>query len=168
MDIDGTGIRNLTNGRAGENREAAWSPDGRSIAFMSDRAGNWDIFITRPDGSNQRNLTRTEANEGSYHVNWRSPQLAWSPDGSAIVFESEGVRPELFIVDADGSELHRLTDDDETDDYSPTWSPDGRMIAFVAERDGNAELYLMDAEGHDERNISMNPADDTCPAWAPR
>lgn len=168
MNVDGTGIRNVTQGSAGENRETAWSPDGKSIAFMSDRDGNWDIYVMKPDGRNQRNLTRTDANEGSYHVNWKSPQLAWSPDGSKIVFESEGVRPELFVVDADGSNLRRLTDDDEFDDYSPSWSPDGELIAFVSDRDGNAEIYLMDADGSDQRNITTSPAGDSCPAWAPR
>lgn len=161
MNADGSGLHSLTR----QGREPAWSPDGRSIAFLSDRAGNWDIFLMDPDGRNQRNLTHTPINEGSSHIDWPSPQLAWSHDNTRIVFEA-GWR-ELFVINADGTRLRQLTPDDKAKDYDPVWSPDDKKIAFVSERDGNTEIYVMDADGGHQRNISSNPADDQCPAWAP-
>src|SRR5204862_2388621 len=74
---------------------------------------------------------------------------AWSPDGSRIAFASrgpEGVEYDIYVVDVDGGHLTRLTRA-PGDDGSPAWSPDGTRIAFVSHRDGNAELYVMAADG---------------------
>jgi Tol biopolymer transport system component len=69
-------------------------------------------------------------------------------------------------MDADGSDQVRLTTD-SADDLNPTWSPDGRKIAFDSRRDGNAEIYVMDADGSDQTRITNNAASDTDPAWSP-
>src|SRR5438093_272252 len=80
-----------------------------------------------------------------------------------LAFSAEG---DVYAVDADGTGLTRLTTD-PADDFDPTWSPDGRQIAFRTTRDGNDEIYVMDADGSHQRNLTNDPADDWSPAWSP-
>ena len=96
------------------------------IAFMSDRAGNWQIYVMDPNGKNLQRLTNNAHND-------RSP--SWSPDGERIAFESWRHGPdEIYVMDADGSNPQRLTNNGH-DDRSPSWSPDGKRIAFSSYRD---------------------------------
>lgn len=84
-----------------------------------------------------------------------------------IVFVSErNGNPEIYVMDATGSNLRRLTRNNAVDD-SPVWSPNGRLIAFVSERDGNREIYTMNAEGSTPVRLTRNPARDDSPTWSP-
>ena len=67
-------------------------------------------------------------------------------------------------MDADGSNVTRLTDHPESD-ASPAWSPDGRRIAFDSNRDGNSEIYVMDADGSNVTSLTNHPEGDVGPAW---
>jgi len=69
-------------------------------------------------------------------------------------------------MNADGSEVTQLTDDDANDMF-PAWSPDGTRITFHSNRDGNVEIYVMNADGSNVMNLTNNSADDTIPAWYP-
>ena len=73
---------------------------------------------------------------------------------------------EVYVINADGSGLKKLTDH-PADDSGPVWSPDGKQIAFTSSRDGYLEIYVMNADGSDLKNLTNNPADDTSPAWSP-
>ncbi len=87
--------------------------------------------------------------------------------GCEVVFTSErDGNPEIYVVQADGSNPRRLTDHPSADTH-PTWSPSGARIAFVSERDGNPEIYTMDAAGGDLRRLTDDPSADTYPAWSP-
>jgi Tol biopolymer transport system component len=66
----------------------------------------------------------------------------------------------VYVVNADGSRLRRLTRNHAEDYGTPAWSPDGRKIAFVGNRDGNSEVFAMNADGTGIRNLTRNPADD--------
>ena len=69
-------------------------------------------------------------------------------------------------MDADGSNQTRLTNNAARDD-GPTWSPDGRRIAFDSRRDGNEEIYVIDADGSNPTRLTSNSSDDSDPAWSP-
>jgi len=107
------------------------------IAFISNRDGNWEIYVMNADGSELENLTNNPADDAT---------PSWSPDGKKIAFVS--VRDFLW-------------------DYEPSWSPDGKKIAFWSNRDGNREIYVMNADGSEQRNLTNNPADDVDPSWSP-
>jgi Tol biopolymer transport system component len=119
------------------------------------------------DGTDQRRLTRHIAHDGF---------PSWSPDSKKIAFMSDREsNPEIYVtlaphasagVNADGSNLQRLTDN-AGDDTDPDWSPDGTRIVFVSNRDGNDELYLMSADGRDPRRLTYEKANDWQPAWRP-
>ena len=154
----------LTKTDQGANRKPAWSPDGRQIAFSSNRAGNYEIFVMNEDGSGSpRRLT-----EGV--------QPAWSPDGEKIAFSSNRAgNYEIFVMNEDGSDSEsprRLTEG-----VQPAWSPDGEKIAFSSNRRaGNYEIYViyvMNEDGSDSespRRLTTNRGFrimDVQPAWSP-
>ena len=132
-----------------------WSPDGSRIAFESDRSGNWDIWIVNADGSGLVNLTRSPEEE-------RYP--AWSPDGRRLAFTSRRNGPSnvwlLNVEEALGgvgaSNAVNLTKSPHRDRYA-MWSPDGTKIAFNTNRDGDQEIYVMNADGSNQANVSQSP-----------
>ena len=68
---------------------------------------------------------------------------------------------EICVMDADGSNIRRLTTHPDND-CGLTWSPNGTNFAFTSERDGNREIYVMDADGSNQTNLTNNPSDDWC------
>lgn len=84
-----------------------------------------------------------------------------------IVFQSDAAgNKEIYVMDADGSNVKRLTSTTADSSY-PNWSPDGKSIVFVSNRDGNNEIYIMDRNGDNERRLTDNPGDDVSPSWHP-
>ena len=123
----------------------AWSPDGRVIAFNSDRLGEMNLWVrTLADGS-ERQLT--PGTGGDYQPNW-------SPDGRRIAFFSaRGGNTDIWAVDVADGKLTRLTDDRALD-TNPFYSPDGKQIAFMSDRTGRSEVWIMNADGSNQRRLT--------------
>ena len=180
MDTDGGNPRRLTNHRSWD-FAPSWSPDGKRIAFVSERDGHvhvhgWpvcEIYVMDADGGNQQNLTNDPNDD-------RQP--SWSPDGKRIVFTSwrDGLAidrvptSEIYVMDADGGNPQNLTNH-RHHDRDPSWSPDGKQIAFSATRDGHfendfgitEEIYVMDADGKNQQRLTENRKIDWDPVWSP-
>ena len=156
MTADGLDPVRLTDTEA-DDTLPAWSPDGRRIAFVSDRDGNREIYLMNADGSDPVNLTQNAGED------WTP---AWAPDGRRIAFSSfRDGRWEIYTMDADGSNQRRVTNSNSAD-YGPAWSPDGEWIAFVSNRTGNLEIFVMRPDGSDLRQFTNDPATDQSPAWS--
>lgn len=98
-------------------------------------------------------------------LKFRISELSWSPDGKRILFESMDTH-EIYVVDADGSNLTQLTDDPAYD-FSPVWSPDGRQISFNSNRSGNFQIYLMEADGSNVICVTNDSFNSFFPTWSP-
>jgi Tol biopolymer transport system component len=117
----------------------AISPDGRRIAFASNRTGANEIWTADIDGANQRQVT---FHGGPVVI---SPQ--WSPDGERLVFTSQvGGNRDVYVIRADGSGSMRLTTEPSQEE-NPTWSRDGRWIYFQSNRQGIAQVWRIPSTG---------------------
>jgi Tol biopolymer transport system component/predicted Ser/Thr protein kinase len=116
-----------------------FSPDGKRIAFASDRSGGYEIWLCNSDGSNPVKLT---AFGGPLTVGQR-----WSPDGEHLVFfsDAEG-QYEIYVISANGGKPQRLTSD-PANDLVPSWSRDGKWIYFASNRSGEHQVWKMPAHG---------------------
>ncbi|HYC31383.1 MAG TPA: protein kinase [Gemmatimonadales bacterium] len=134
-----------------------WSPDGRSIAFNSDRQGDMNLWVRGPDGVD-RQLTRGPG--GDYQPNW-------APDGRTIAFfSSRGGQNDIWTVDVERGALRRLTSDAGVH-VNPFYSPDGRRIAYHADRDGRFKPWIMNADGTGQRRLMDVGASGHFLRWSP-
>jgi Tol biopolymer transport system component len=159
--VDGSGGRNLTNDPAND-WGPAWSPDGTTIAFNSDRDGGaLRGYLVDADGSNLRRLD----------VDTWFEYPSFSPDGTQITFEGyAGSDYEVYVADVASGAVRQLTDSPGRDGW-PVWSPDGSTIAFSSVRDDcalaqpggecwrdaedeHSDIWLMDADGRNQRRLT--------------
>ena len=159
MNADGSDQRRLTpNLRRRPWIELAWSPDWKKIAFVASggHRGAADIFVMNADGSGLRNATNTVTT---------SFDFAWSPDGRRIAYleGSLGGAP-LTVVNADGTGKQQLTGPLMVDLGSPSWSPDGRTLAFTGR---GGDIYVVHAEGSGLRKLTAGPGWDVGARWSP-
>ncbi len=132
----------------GNSFNEAWSPDGQFIAFGSDRAGELDIWLMEPDGSNPINLTANLSGD--------SGNVSWSPDGKQIAFSSNHAgNDDIWVIELNGANPVNLTSDMASDEGDPMWSPDGRFIAFVSTQNDAYGIWVVNAENSlDKQRIS--------------
>ena len=167
MDKEGKNLRQLTD-HPSDDRHPTWSPDGKQIAFISDRDGAKAsaIYVMDTVGNNLRRLTN------DVKFTWiDSPD--WSPDGKQIVFTSMVINKdpkekssEIYVINVDGKNPRQVAKNPKlTWTESPKWSPDGRQIIFSSGRTGNYEVYMMDSNGENLRNLTNHPAPDYQPSW---
>ena len=140
----------------------SYSPDGKRIAFNSDRGGSQQLYVMNADGSG---VKRISFGDGKYGT------PVWSPRGDLIAFtKMKGGSFYIGVMGVDGSGERTLTE--SYLDEGPTWSPNGRIIIFSRKTQssgstpGQTHLYSVDLTGNNERKVET-PGEASDPAWSP-
>ena len=197
MDVNGGNVQQLTTTTddpafmpesaiidlSKDDTNPVWSPDGTRIVFMKTifsppKPTNPRAFIMDADGGNIQPIVQLLSNGNTRPLQSFGP-LAWSLDGNHIAFTSLGLSGDL------GSRIHvwEFSGDTAANGYStsaslsnaglgdsdrfPTWSPDGTQIAFQSARDGDYDIYVMDANGGNVQQLTDDPGRDGLPDWSP-
>ncbi len=165
LSFDGSKKQQLTHGpRGAMNVEPAISPDGKKIAYSSDRSGKAMIYIY--DVATQKDTRLTFA--GQYNA---SP--AWSPDGSKIAFAGYlDNHFDIYVMDANGKNMKKITSAKKqngraANNEDPSFSPDGRMILFRSDRSGEHQLYTSTVDGKSEYRLTFDKHNYSRPQWSP-
>ena len=155
---DGSAGRRLTDAR-GIDISAAWSPDGKRIAFVSERAGSPQIYTMSADGTDVRRLTF----QGNYNQ-----EPAWSPKGDLIAFSGRDEHRvfDLYTVNVETGKVARLTQNQGTNE-KPAWAPNGRYLIFSSTRAGERQLFVMQPDGSNQRQVTSEKLGASDPAWGP-
>lgn len=160
MDYDGADVRTVT-ANGGLNKFPQWSPDNSKLAFVTNLRGSsaWQLWVQ--DLSGGRAVVPTPSNYAS------SP--AFSPDGARLAFSSRSesaLDSDIYVASVDGGGLRNLTNHPGID-TSPAWSPTGRQIAFISDRSGTPQVWMMDSDGAGLRRLVREGGHCDSPSWSP-
>jgi len=151
--------RNLTKTSGAHDKLARWSPDGRKIAFISDRDGDEQVYITDQDGSGApERLT-----EGLVGMKY-APR--WSPDSERIAFsDKEG---KIYVIEVATKRVREIADEPQGQVFDYTWSPQGAYLAFsLTDRNGFSSIHIYDVEANRLRRVTDEMWNEFNPAWDP-
>ena len=153
MEMDGTERVQVTLGK-GMHRSQRWSPESDRLAYIVNEDGPV-LYVGDADGSERVLLTSIPGDEVG----------DWSSDGNLVAFAVHGGAAQgIYTRNPDGVNEILIT---ETPDYSPIWSPDSRRIAFLSTRDGNPDIYVMEADGSQQRRLTGTEAAEYDISWSP-
>ncbi len=156
------GLTRLTSGEWSDVAPAP-SPDGRTVAFASDRDGFWDLYRLDVQSGQVSQLTNTPEYDSS---------PSWSPDQAWIAYETyqEGNLQIAILSLTDSNPKPIMLTDDSSSNHSPAWAPNGRQIAFVSDRGGNQDIWIADLNKTQDRFSDVSNTAQTIeahPVWSP-
>ncbi|MBI2710245.1 MAG: PD40 domain-containing protein [Actinobacteria bacterium] len=157
---DRSGANGSRAGSTSTTRPLAAGAGDRQLAFLSsDSSGGTDVMLTTGAGGQVRRIAR---------VRGRAERLAWSPDGTRLVFDGDGSGDfDLYVVDVAAKRVRPIVAPG-SNEGSASWSPDGRQLAFFSDRSGSFAGYVAGADGSDPRQVTPAggpPVSDL--AWSP-
>jgi dipeptidyl aminopeptidase/acylaminoacyl peptidase len=164
MNADGSEQTNITSGDPWTDDAPRWSPDGRFIAIETDRYNGVSAELITPDGTTQATIGSVQ------YATWFD---SWSPDGKSLLVDSNrGGDYDIYRYDISGTAplqwdllQPKIVSDDNAVEGPAIWSPDGKQIALSSNRDGDFEVYVMNAEGGPQRQVTRNTVDDVILDW---
>ncbi|MDP8225224.1 MAG: S41 family peptidase [Candidatus Lernaella stagnicola] len=151
--------RNITRSQGVRENNPIWSPDGKSIAYFSDRTGEMEIYVRKQDGAGEEQQVTRDGKVYRY-------ALLWSPDSEKLIFADKDTN--LYWVDVDKGRPHLIAHSGFGDFRGFAWSPDSRWIAYEKigpNRFGSMYLYSLGADK--SYRITDETTDDGDPTWDP-
>jgi len=151
MNADGSGQRQITHNLPSVNDAwPSWAPDGKRLAFARETGAGSAIYTVGLAGDGLKRLTRD--------VSSLDTQPSWSPDGKEIAFESDVfmLPGQIFAMRPDGTRRHQLTDPELGASSRPSWSSDGKLIVFMSSRDHHTDVWVMNADGSHQLQLTRN------------
>lgn len=151
-------VRNITKSSGSRDSGPSWSPDGKWIAYVSDRTGDDEIYLVDQMGKEpEKRLTDT----GHFKKG-----LMWSPESDGLLYSTEA--NELWLLKIDGGDPFLVNRNEHRDIATYNWSPDGRWIAYdFARRNRARDIYIYDTKKKEHHQVTSNLADDTEPYFTP-
>jgi tricorn protease len=149
-------LRQITDGPV-RDQDLAYSPDGKFLAYVSDKTGREEIYVTNPDGSGEpKKITDIDALKAGY---------IWSPDSKTIAFTtSEG---KLCTITAEGADFKELATSKYGNIGRPAWSPDGKWLAFSKpDVSRSSDIYLIPAAGGDAVKVTFDSLNEMNPQFS--
>ncbi|MCI0710912.1 MAG: DPP IV N-terminal domain-containing protein [Chloroflexi bacterium] len=143
-----------------DDSHATWSPDGQTIAFQTNRDGDWEIYLYEVASGTQTNLTQNDTSD--MYPNWTA-------NGDVVHMSDRSGAPALYLSSPIDSTITGLTDEDDCHpDYHPNMSPDANHLAYRADCAGSGDIWLLDIENDKRTNLTADSPDtDRYPAWSP-
>jgi Tol biopolymer transport system component len=135
------------------------TPRPARIAFMSDRDGNWEIYIMDRDGSNTLNLTNSPARDGI-------PLHALGQDRLIFASDQDGQSLDVFSMDLDDNSVSNITQTPDSNEIPIAWSPDAGHVIFASDRGGASEIFLVETSGAGLLNLSERDAAQSFDDWS--
>ncbi len=168
MNVDGSRQERLTNFFRDDWRPR-WSPDGKTIAFLSDRiVGKDRVFLMDANGDHQRKLNTypDSTAQDSARFDWQEAQHVWSPTGEDIAYVRQRYQgpSQIWVTNVATGEQRRLSPKNARDNF-PVWSPDGEYLVLVSGESGEADLYLVRANGTGRTQLTDAPGEEWLPRW---
>ena len=151
MNADGSGQRQVTHNLPSVNDAwPSWAPDGKRLVFARETGAGSAIYTVGLAGDGLKRLTRD--------VSSLDTQPSWSPDGKEIAFESDVfmLPGQIFAMRPDGTRRHQLTDPELGASSRPSWSSDGKLIVFMSSRDHHTDVWVMNADGSHQLQLTRN------------
>jgi TolB protein len=137
---------------------ADWSTANQQLVFGAEHAGRVDLFYLDFETQELLNLTEDTPYGGQDPV--------WSPNGSRIAYVCSPHKPEICLIDADGSNFHQVTEHPSID-LNVTWSPEGDQIAYQTSRSGLSGIYVVDLSNYEETDLTGGKSQFASPSWSP-
>jgi TolB protein len=151
MNADGSGQRAVTHNLPNVNDAwPSWAPDGKRLAFARETGAGSAIYTVGIAGDGLKRITRDDHSLDT--------QPTWSPDGKEIAFESDlfMLPGQIFAMRPDGTQRRQLTTPEVGASSRPSWSSDGKLIVFMASRDHHTDVWVMNADGSHQVQLTRN------------
>jgi len=155
-------VRNLTQSPASRERDPAWSPDGKWIAYLSDRSGEYQVHVIGSDGKTpDRQVTRTSGADNTFRYGPR-----WSPDSKKVAFSDKTMQ--LWWADVDSGKVTRVDKGTDAEIFDYAWSGDSRWIAYSKQNAaGFGQVIVYSLDSGKVTPVSSRMHDDFSPAFDP-
>jgi tricorn protease len=151
--------RNLTNSSSAHDKHARWSPDGRKVAFVSDRSGEEQVYLVDQDGAGKPEQLTTQ-----FAAQLQAPE--WASDGKRLAFSDKDGK--LFVLTIADKKVVEVADDAFGGVFDYAWAPGGQQLAFSLQNaNGNRTLHVWSAADAKLRRVSDELFNSENPAWDP-